>query len=133
MRPTLPAAPPPVRRTHAIPSPRVVGAFLLLALAYHVVFGAYFPLPNGLMGHDYSGTLPGIMDGVLWFRNNGILSPPWFTPSFCGGQAAFADPHSGFYSVEQFLAFFNPVERRTKFVLGFNSPDFTHVGLHQTN
>jgi len=89
-----------------LPPPLVVGVFVLLMAAYHFIFGAYFPLPNGLMGHDYSGTLPGLMDGFLWFRNNGFLTPPWFTPSFCGGQVSFADPQAGFYSIPQFLTFF---------------------------
>ncbi len=84
----------------------VVGVFVFLMFAYHLTFGSYFPLPNGLMGHDYVLTLSSFVDGFLWFRNNGFLTPPWFTPSFCGGQAYFADPQSIFYSVPQFIAFF---------------------------
>src|SRR5512135_3628524 len=80
-------------------------AFAGLLWAYNAIFGAYFPLPNGLMGHDYALTMPAFEDGYLWFRNNGFLSPPWFTPSFCAGQPYFADPQSVFYSVPQFLAF----------------------------
>lgn len=80
-------------------------AFLLLLLCYHKIFGSYFPLPNGLIGHDYSLALPAFLDGFLWFRNNGFLTPPWFTPSFCAGQPYFADPQSAFYSAPQFLAF----------------------------
>ncbi len=76
-----------------------------MLLAYHLVFRDFFPLPNGRMGHDYVLTLGSFLDGYLWFRNNGILTPPWFTPSFCGGQAFFADPQSIFYSIPQFLAF----------------------------
>ncbi len=98
------------RLSALLPPPIVVGTFVLLMAAYHYVFGAYFPLPNGLMGHDYAGTLPGFTDGFLWFHNNGLLAPPWFTPSFCGGQASFADPQAGFYSIAQFLTFIvNPV------------------------
>ena len=88
-----------------MPPPAVVGAFVLLMVAYHLIFGAYYPLQNGLMGSDYSGALGAFTDGYLWFRTNGFLTPPWFTPSFCGGQAFFADPQSGFYSVPQFLGF----------------------------
>src|SRR4051794_22252779 len=99
--------PPPAamitRLASTLPPPMVAGAFIVLMVAYHFIFGAYFPLPNGLMGHDYAGTLPGFMDGYLWFHNNGFLTPPWFTPSFCAGQAFFAEPQSGFYSVPQFL------------------------------
>lgn len=84
----------------------VVGVFLSLMCAYHLTFGSYFPLPNGRMGHDYALTLTQLVDGFLWYQNNGFLTPPWFTPSFCGGQAYFADPQSIFYSVPQFIAFF---------------------------
>jgi hypothetical protein len=73
--------------------------------AYHFIFGAYFPLPTGMMGHDYAGTLPGFTDGYLWFRQNGLWTPPWFTPSFCGGQVFFADPQSGYYSIPEVLVF----------------------------
>ncbi|NJD25030.1 MAG: hypothetical protein FIB06_06455 [Betaproteobacteria bacterium] len=57
------------------------------------------------MGHDYMLTLAGLLDGFLWYRNNGFITPPWFSPTFCGGQALFADPQSAFYSVPQFLTF----------------------------
>jgi hypothetical protein len=57
------------------------------------------------MGHDYVLTLGGFLDGYLWYNNNGFFTPPWFTPSFCGGQALFADPQSAFYSLPQFLTF----------------------------
>lgn len=83
-----------------------VGAlFVLLLLAYHGIFRNYFPLPSGYIGHDYAFALPELLDGYLWFRNNGFITPPWFTPSFCAGQPYFADPQSIFYSVPQFLAF----------------------------
>lgn len=86
------------------------GIFGLLLLAYHLIFKDFFPLPEGGMGHDYALALATLTDGFLWFRNNGIAAP-WFTPSFCGGQAFFADPQSIFYSVPQFLAFFlDPVQ-----------------------
>lgn len=84
---------------------QVAGIFCLLLASYHLIFRDFFPLPNGLMGHDYVLTLGGFLDGYLWYRNNGFISPPWFTPSFCGGQALFADPQSAFYSIPQFLSF----------------------------
>lgn len=86
-------------------SVHVAGVFCLLLLAYHLIFRDYFPLPNGRMGHDYVLTLGGLLDGFLWFRSNGFVTPPWFTPSFCGGQPFFADPQSIFYSLPQFLTF----------------------------
>ena len=84
----------------------VVAVFGLLLLAYHFIFRHFFPLPNGRMGHDYILTLAGFLDGFLWYRHNGFITPPWFSPSFCGGQALFADPQSAFYSIPQFLIFF---------------------------
>lgn len=102
------ASPPAQPRTvtaTARPTIHVIGAFCLLLLAYHLIFRDYFPLPNGRMGHDYMGTLGIFLDGFLWYRNNGFITPPWFSPSFCGGQALFADPQSGFYSIPQFLTF----------------------------
>jgi len=83
----------------------VFGTFCLLLLAYHLIFRDFFPLPNGLMGHDYVLTLASLLDGYLWFKNNGFWIAPWFTPSFCGGQPYFSDPQSIFYSLPQFLAF----------------------------
>lgn len=59
------------------------------------------------MGHDYVLGIPGLLDGYLWFKQNGLLSIPWFTPSFCGGQAYYADPQSGYWSLPQILTFFN--------------------------
>lgn len=84
---------------------QVAGIFCLLLLTYHLIFGKFFPLPNGLMGHDYVLTLGSFLDGYLWYRNNGFITPPWFTPSFCGGQAFFADPQSAYYSIPQFITF----------------------------
>lgn len=83
----------------------IAGIFGLLLLVYHLIFRDFFPLPNGRMGHDYMLTLGGFLDGFLWFNNNGFITPPWFTPSFFGGQALFADPQSAFYSIPQFLTF----------------------------
>lgn len=89
----------------------VTGIFCLLLLAYHVIFREYFPLPSGHMGHDFAFVLPNLLDGYLWFRNNGFFTPPWFTPSFCGGQPFFADPQSIYYSLPQLLTFVtNPLQ-----------------------
>ena len=84
-------------------------SFLLLLVAYHLIFGQFFPTRNGTLGDDYSRVLPDLLDGDFWFRSNGLFEPFWFTPSFCGGQPALGDPQSGYYSVAQFLTFFaNP-------------------------
>ncbi|MEY2632830.1 MAG: hypothetical protein RIR00_1484 [Pseudomonadota bacterium] len=79
---------------------------LLLLAAYHLTYGRYFPNAAGFLGHDYSLTLPDLLDGYFWFRQNGLVEIPWFTPSFCGGQAFFADPQRTYYNLGQFLSFF---------------------------
>lgn len=55
------------------------------------------------MGEDYEMSLTSLLDGLIWYRNNG-LEPPWFTPSFCAGQPFFADPQSGYYSLLQLFS-----------------------------
>lgn len=79
--------------------------FAWLLLTYHLILRNYFPFPNGYMGHDYSLFLPMLIDNYFWFAKNGFLTPPWFSPAFCGGQVNFADPQSIFYSLPQFLLF----------------------------
>ena len=81
-------------------------SFLLLLIAYHLIFGQFFPTRNGMLGHDYSRILPDLLDGYFWFKSNGVFEPFWFTPAFCGGQPALGAPESGFYSVAQLLTFF---------------------------
>ncbi len=83
---------------------------LLLCLIFAVMLGAFsstfkvfFPLPGGLMGHDFSLQLPAWLEGHIWYENNG-LSVPWFSPSFCAGQPFFPDPQSVYYSFPQFFA-----------------------------
>lgn len=49
--------------------------------------------------------LPSLLDGFIWYKNNGLRAIEWFTPSFCGGSVVFANPNSAFYSVPQFLTF----------------------------
>jgi hypothetical protein len=73
------------------------------------VYGGFFPGPNGL-GHDYSFFLPDLLSNYQFAKVNGPWFAPWFTPAFCGGQPAFADPQSLYYSLPQLLvAFFDPV------------------------
>lgn len=79
--------------------------FLILFFIYFFIFKNFFPTHNGTVGHDFSLALTGTYDGFLWFINNGIFTPPWFTPSFCGGVPNFANPQSGYYSLPQFLGF----------------------------
>src|SRR5512144_2114867 len=80
-------------------------ALLILLAAYHVAFGKFFPTPGGGVGHDYSLALPGMLSGYYWFSTNGLWAVPWYTPAFCGGVPAFADPQAGYYSLLQFATF----------------------------
>lgn len=102
-----------------------VGGFFLLLLCYHLIFSRFFPNSQGKLGHDYSGLLPGLLDGYFWFKNNSLFDVPWFTPSFCGGQPYFADVQSNYYSIVQFLTvFFNPLVSVYLSVLLFASLGF---------
>jgi hypothetical protein len=76
--------------------------FAVMLGSVATVFGPFFPLPGGTMGHDYALVMPNWLDGHIWSANNG-LAAPWFTPSFCAGQPFYADPQSSFYSYLQRL------------------------------
>jgi hypothetical protein len=100
-------------------------SFLLLLSAYHIIFGQFFPTINGTIGNDYSRVLPDLLDGYFWFRSNSIFEPFWFTPSFCGGQPALADPAFIYYSTAQALTVFvNPLTSIYLTVLLFASFGF---------
>ncbi|HKC36898.1 MAG TPA: hypothetical protein VKB95_12580 [Chitinophagaceae bacterium] len=58
-----------------------------------------------MMGADYSLFFPSMLDGVFWYKVNGLTAVPWFTPAFGGGLPKFPNPQSVYYSVEQFLCF----------------------------
>ena len=99
--------------------------FILILIAYHLIFGQFFPTINGTLGEDYSRILPDLLDGYFWFKSNGIFQPFWFTPAFCGGQPALGAPESGFYSVAQYLTiFFDPLTSVYATVLLFASLGF---------
>ena len=62
------------------------------------------------------------MDGYFWYEANGLLSVPWFTPSFCGGLPKFPNPQALYFSVPQLLVFFvDPLQgiRLTLLLFGF--------------
>jgi hypothetical protein len=83
----------------------LLGTLAVLA----AIFWDFFPGPNGL-GNDYSYSFPDLLSNYYWALANGPWMPPWFTPAFCGGQPAFADPQSSYYSLPQLLVtFFDPV------------------------
>lgn len=79
-------------------------AFLWSIIAFHLCYNEYF-IGAKYLGHDYSYLIPAMIDNYFWWAKNGIFSPPWFSPAFCGGQANFPDPNSSFYSMPQFLLF----------------------------
>jgi hypothetical protein len=81
-------------------------AFLLLLLAYHLIFRRLFPDAKGQLGGDFALALPTLLNGYFWFKNNSIFDVPWFTPAFCGGQPYFADVQSIYYSVPQLFTLF---------------------------
>lgn len=80
-----------------------------ILIFFGVTYGRFFPGPKGL-GHDYAFFLPDLLSNFYWAKVNGPWFAPWFTPAFCGGQPAFADPQSLYYSLPQLLtAFMDPV------------------------
>ena len=77
----------------------------LLLFCYHLLFSRFFPNASGALGHDYSYFLPQLLDGYFWHHKNGLFTPQWFTPAFCGGVPALPNPQNIFYSVPQWLTF----------------------------
>src|SRR5678816_3646600 len=59
------------------------------------------------VGHDYSITIPGMLDTYLHFHLNG-LSIQWFTPTFGGGIPAFPNPNNGQFSLLILLSMILP-------------------------
>jgi hypothetical protein len=86
-------------------NPRIAFALCLaLPLIFYFIFQSFFP-SNGKMGEDYALFFPSMLDGVYWYKVNGLAEVPWFTPAFGGGLPKFPNPQSVYYSVEQFLCF----------------------------
>ena len=73
---------------------------------HYLIFSQFFPNAQGKLGHDYQYNLPLLLDGYYWFLNNGFLSVPWFTPSFCGGMPLLPNPATFYVSTAQFFTFF---------------------------
>jgi hypothetical protein len=59
-------------------------------------------LSPGNVGYDYVYFLPRLLEGVLFFRAQG-LSAPSYSSFFCAGFPYHADPQVMFYSLPQFL------------------------------
>jgi len=88
---------------------QIVYQAALVAL-YALCFGRLFPGSDGVIGPDYQYFFPYLLDGYFWFLENGMFSIPWFSPAFCGGIPAWANPQNLFYSLPQFLTFaFGPL------------------------
>lgn len=100
MRPELLSGEIRINGVNVSPTMIAWAAFIVLLLLFDLSFHQFFPLHGERMGHDYKFTMPNLMNGHIWFRNNGF-SVPWFTPSLCAGQAFFADPQSLYYSLPQ--------------------------------
>lgn len=61
----------------------VVLGFAALMLAYHLIYGQFFPNRNGLMGHDWN--LSGWLSGIQTYRNQGVeLWRATSDPGLCG-------------------------------------------------
>ncbi len=65
-----------------------------------LIVGRDYPL----VGHDFAYFVPRLLDTDLHLRLNG-LGVQWYTPSFCGGLPAFANPQHMQYSPLQALLF----------------------------
>jgi len=77
-----------------------------LIVFYALFFSRLFPGPEGVIGPDYQYFFPHLLDGAFWFQQNGLFTIPWFSPAFCGGLPAWANPQNIYYSLPQFLTFF---------------------------
>ena len=81
---------------------------LSVIFVHQTIFQNFFPNSNSHLGHDYSLALPNLIFGKIWFQKN-MFSIPWFSPSFCCGVPFFADPQTGYYSLQQIIfIFFSP-------------------------
>ena len=76
-----------------------------LLVFFSYLFTSYFN-SNGPIGSDYDVFASQLLDGYLWFKNNGLFAIPWFSPALCGGTPFFPNPQNIYYSVPQFLTFF---------------------------
>ncbi len=90
----------PERTLHRL----LVGGVVAAATAYAALAISYFPDARGKLGDDYEYFLPLLLAGKYWIAENGLLTPPIFSPAFCGGLPFLANPQSIFYSVPQALA-----------------------------
>jgi len=76
----------------------LVASLILVSLV--IVLFANWSYP--MVGHDYSFSVPQMLDTVLYFRVNG-WGIQWYTPSFGGGIPAFPDPNNSQFSLLMLL------------------------------
>jgi len=70
-------------------------------VSYIFLFAPYYQPGN--LGGDYTYFLTKLLDEYLYSRNNGWLSPQWFTPSFCAGSVGLPNPQSTYWSIPHLL------------------------------
>jgi hypothetical protein len=58
----------------------------------------FLNLSYPIVGHDYSLTIPTMLDAYLHYHLNGI-SIEWYTPTIGGGVPVFPDPNNGQFSI----------------------------------
>ncbi len=84
-------------------------ALLVVSLTlFELLWGSPFYRSTTHIGHDFTLTGVGLLEGKYWIETNGLIgglfNPPWFTPAWCAGAAYYADPQSVFYSPLQWFA-----------------------------
>ena len=79
---------------------------VLAALGVYLwIFVPYLPSSGAHWGHDYALHLPNLLSGYFWFRQNGLLDAPWFSPAQCAGVPFLADLNVAYYSLPQWATF----------------------------
>jgi len=94
----------------------------------------FIGLDYPFLGHDYSLTIPSLLDTALHYRLNG-LAIQWFTPSFGGGIPAFPNPNNSQFSLLALLSvFLNPWQAVIFFIVIYVSTGFIacEYFLHHT-
>ena len=81
----------------------VVAAALASSVAWAFLVLPFFPTRNGTLGHDMSYFVPWLVEGFGGLTAHGLLSPPPFTPAFCGGLPFYGNPQSIPYSLTGLL------------------------------
>jgi hypothetical protein len=82
---------------------------LINLIAIGLFFFRYVSSTAPIVGADFRYFIPRLLDNYLYQRLNGIFSVYWYTPSFAGGEPAYANPQDLQYSLPQALVWlFNP-------------------------